>query len=247
MNKKVIGLAVVAVAAAWLTLRSVRTLNTPTVRPADAEHLSDGEVEGMAMRVGSASATSNPTPPRLVTAESRQAADRIRATIAAQFAEAMRHGPDFNSVNGDSGAQSAMTEDVARARAIPTMPAPVGSSNQANEALGRYVQDRITKDFFPMGASCYQELLTKLPGARGKIVFDVTIVGNTSVGGVVDAVEVNEESTLKDEKLVVCMRESMFGMPFDAPPAEQEKVTFTLPIELSPDPPADAAAASPPR
>jgi hypothetical protein len=122
------------------------------------------------------------------------------------------------------------------------MPAPVGSGNQAQLALGKYVQKRITQDFFPMGSSCYQELLTKQGTAKGRLILEVTLAGDRSVGGVVDSVEVNPESTIRDQELILCIRESMMGMPFDAPPDGNEKVTFTLPIDLSPDPPPSPSA-----
>lgn len=239
MNKRMWGLSLVACAgAAWFWLKPTGAPTAPT--PQLTENARTRSSEAPSETIASAPPGSDqPTPSQRVTAESRQAADRIRAVIAMQRAE----------TNSPLARGNASTIDRPNARVAPgvaaptTMPAPLGSGNQVNEALGRYVQDRVTKDFFPMAASCYQELLATRPGAAGKVVLDVTIVGDRSVGGVVDAVDVDADSTLKDEQLVVCLRESMFGTPFEPPPTGQEKVTFTFPIELSGDPPANAAAA----
>lgn len=112
------------------------------------------------------------------------------------------------------------------------MPAPVGSGNQINEPLGKYVDDVIKREFMPMAKGCYADLLRKQPDAGGAVLFDVTILGDTSVGGVVDSVRVDAASTLSAPDFVTCVRESMMAMTFHAPP--NGSVTFTLPLDFAP-------------
>jgi hypothetical protein len=114
------------------------------------------------------------------------------------------------------------------------MPSPVGSGNQKDQPLGQYVRRTVRQDFVPLAVSCYEELLASHPGVHGQLLLDVTIVGDRSVGGVVDAVELAPDSALTDERFTTCMRESMMAVVFDAPPAGKGRVTFKYPLELAP-------------
>jgi hypothetical protein len=143
--------------------------------------------------------------------EQRRAADRTRALLAERRALVAQRAPE-----------------------PATMPAPVGSGNQVNQALGAYVHAVMQQQFFPLAKSCYENLLAKRKDQSGKVVFNVRVVGDASVGGVVDGVEVEPSSSLRDEELVTCVRESMFSVQFDAPPAGEKEVTFTMPIDFSP-------------
>jgi hypothetical protein len=65
---------------------------------------------------------------------------------------------------------------------------------------------------------------------------DGKVVGDPSVGGVVDSVESRPESTLRDEGFLTCLRESLYAIRFAAPPDGEEEVTFTVPMEFAPEP-----------
>jgi len=114
------------------------------------------------------------------------------------------------------------------------MPTPAGSGNQANEALGKYLDSTVQSQFMPMTTGCYNDLLSRRPGVSASMLLDVTIVGDQSVGGVVDSVTLDPGSAPQDDTFITCIRESMYGVVFKAPPAGQEKVTFTMPIDFSP-------------
>ena len=124
-----------------------------------------------------------------------------------------------------------------------TMPAPIGSGNQVNQELGRYVRDMMAQQFLPMGRACYEQFTPEGSKLRGRVILDVTIVGDEAVGGVVDEVTVSPESTLDDSDLVSCLRESMMAMMFRAPPRGSRKVDFTLPLDFAPE--SDAQPAKP--
>ena len=124
-----------------------------------------------------------------------------------------------------------MTKRAAR------MPAPVGSNNQAPGPLGRYVRDTVREQFLPMAKGCYEELLLRHPEARGKLVLDVVVGGDPSVGGVVESVRLAPESTLTDESIGTCVVESMMALVFDAPPEGHDRIDFKYPFAFSPDAP----------
>lgn len=96
-----------------------------------------------------------------------------------------------------------------------------------------YIQERVREDFFPMAKQCYEELLARKPTAGGRFVVKFTIVGDEKVGGVVDEAEIDPSSTLKDEAMSTCLRESMLAMAFKPPP-KGGTVTVSYPIAFSP-------------
>lgn len=130
-------------------------------------------------------------------------------------------------------AQRPAGESSAAEQGKPTMPAAEGTGNQVGKPLGEYVDHLLKAQFNPVAGSCYEELLSRQPAAKGKLILNVTVAGDPRVGGVVDAVEVDPASTLDDSEFRLCMRESMFATVFDAPPGGE--VTFTYPLDLSPE------------
>ncbi len=119
----------------------------------------------------------------------------------------------------------------------PSMPAPEGEGNQVGKPLGQYVDKLLKEHFQPVAKSCYEELLSRLPTAAGSLTLNVKVVGDSRVGGVIEAVEIDPESTLTDAEFRLCMRESMFATAFDAPPGDEGELTFSYPLQLAPDEP----------
>ncbi|HEX4336846.1 MAG TPA: AgmX/PglI C-terminal domain-containing protein [Polyangiaceae bacterium] len=116
----------------------------------------------------------------------------------------------------------------------PFMPAASGSGNQADEALGHYIKDVVRKQFSPLLGSCYEDLLRRHPGQAGKVILDVNVVGDPSVGGVVDTVKFAKGSTLDDTEFATCVEQSMLSVAFAAPPKGADSIDFTYPWELAP-------------
>ncbi len=87
------------------------------------------------------------------------------------------------------------------------------------ELGARFIQERIREDFVPMAQGCYRELLQRKPEAEGDVVVGFEVMGDESVGGVVNSAEIRNESTLRDESLETCLRESFLSVYFDPPPA----------------------------
>ncbi|MES1177842.1 MAG: hypothetical protein ABUL62_26190 [Myxococcales bacterium] len=157
----------------------------------------------------------DPTPRQLA----RQLADSVRARLRSEPQQ------------GGAIHPAAMPHPAVEAPAS-SMPAPAGSGNQSNSPLGRYVQDVVKRQFFPIANSCYEDALHAQPDAGGSITLNVTVVGDEAVGGVVDSVEVDKDSTIVDPEFVTCLRESMYALSFAAPPARRAsrhlRVSFCL-------------------
>lgn len=81
-----------------------------------------------------------------------------------------------------------------------------------------YASSRIEEHFIPLAKDCYAALLEKQPGASGEAVFAFEIVGDESIGGVIDSVELTEESTLDEPEFVECVRQSLLSVEFEPPP-----------------------------
>jgi hypothetical protein len=73
-----------------------------------------------------------------------------------------------------------------------------------------------------------------LPDPRGQIVFWFAIVGDEKVGGIVESVDVLDESTLRDPEMIECMRESFLSVTFP-PPKGGGFVTVKYPMMFAPD------------
>ena len=113
------------------------------------------------------------------------------------------------------------------------MPAPVGSGNQAGLALGSYIKSVVREQFAPMAGDCYGEMLARTKKS-GRLVLSVTVVGDPSVGGVVESVKPAEGTTLDDGAFMMCVVESMMSVEFAAPPPGNDKIDFTYPFEFAP-------------
>ncbi len=99
-----------------------------------------------------------------------------------------------------------------------------------------YIRSRIRQDFMPLAKECYEAALERSPGLRGKLVFSFVIVGDDTVGGIVESAEVDSSSTLTETELVYCLRESLLSVSFEPPP-ESGVVSVTYPFVFSPDGP----------
>jgi hypothetical protein len=145
----------------------------------------------------------------------REASDRMRTQIEQSLAQR-------------TGSPAPRASDPA---------SPRGDSAPAAEAptLDReYIRERIKEDLLPVAIECYESALADEPELGGKLVMHFAILGEPEVGGVVDdAVIVEDQSTLANEFLRECMRESMMAVNFDAPP-DGGRVEVTYPFEFEP-------------
>jgi hypothetical protein len=96
-----------------------------------------------------------------------------------------------------------------------------------------YIQQRVREDFFPLARQCYADGMAGNPALAGSVVFAFNIVGDEKTGGIVEAVDVLNTSTLRDPDVIDCMRQSFLGISFP-PPAGGGEVTVIYPIVFDP-------------
>ncbi|MFT3764027.1 MAG: AgmX/PglI C-terminal domain-containing protein [Minicystis sp.] len=169
-----------------------------------------------------AEAVSAPAPrvpsPAAASAEARRARDAMRAEIL----EAMRK-------RAASASPAAPSPAAPRASAKPP---------EADEPRGHYDVDYIRthfrEDMFPLMRQCYEGALLRRPKLAGKLVLGFDIVGDPDVGGIVEEASFVDGSTIHDEEMETCVRESLMTLTFDKPPTGGGRVTVKYPIEFSP-------------
>jgi hypothetical protein len=168
------------------------------------------------------------TPERL--REARKQRDEMRQRIYASFGQAPPPDPPAGRADAAGTAGSGGTGGGTGAGAFGDAP-PFADAG----AIDRdYVQSRIHDDFLPMAGKCYEAALVGQPKLAGRLAVKFVIVGDESTGGIVDAAELDEASTLQDPKLVECMLETMKSMTFK-PPKKGGWVSVTYPFVMSPD------------
>ncbi|HET9957064.1 MAG TPA: AgmX/PglI C-terminal domain-containing protein [Polyangiaceae bacterium] len=110
---------------------------------------------------------------------------------------------------------------------------PSGQAGPVGNITREYIQQRIQKDFMPLALACYEAALAKHPALAGTLAIDFMIVGDPSVGGIIDQAKINASSTLHDLELSNCMLGSLQSIVFAAPD-NYGWVTVTYPFVLSP-------------
>jgi hypothetical protein len=115
---------------------------------------------------------------------------------------------------------------------------PAGRAEEANpEAVldKEYIREAVNEGMIPALHDCYDAELEEDPTLEGKVVIRFEILGDEEVGGVVDNVAVVEDqTTLQNEALHECMRESMYALDFPAPD-QGGTVTVTYPFMFQPE------------
>jgi hypothetical protein len=210
--------ALVALAVAGLAYLGARSTPRAAALAEGAEEAASESGDPLRERLGPGEATSPPgASARAVSVEPPSAEQRERARKAReQIQEASRH---WKRAAPESGQK----------RATGAAPAP-----ELPPVLDRdYIQKHIREDFFPLARACYESLLAQQPKAGGTVSIFMSIAGDEEVGGVVESVELEDKSTMKDPEFLDCVRESMMSMVFEPPP-EHGRVTVVYPVEFAP-------------
>jgi hypothetical protein len=98
-----------------------------------------------------------------------------------------------------------------------------------------YLRDTVQEQVVPLVKECYDNLLEKNPATDGRMVLQFTIMGDESVGGIVDEMDFGEDSEISDEDFRECLSETMMSTVFD-PPEGGGKVHVTYPFIFATDP-----------
>jgi hypothetical protein len=141
-----------------------------------------------------------------------------------------------------------MTRDVKREQIWSALgrehslePVAPGSAAPSEKAAARlptldpqYIQSAITEQLLPVAIECYESALADDPTLAGRLVAEFTIIGVEGVGGVVEEAEIQaDESTLDNEFVRECMRESLMAVTFE-PPTDGGRVEVTYPFVFAP-------------
>lgn len=102
-----------------------------------------------------------------------------------------------------------------------------------------YIRERVHEDVLPLVKECYDNLLEAKPSTGGRMVLKFAIMGDESVGGIVDGVELAEESEIEDADFRECLTESTMSAVFD-PPEGGGRVEITYPFVFEVEPDAEA-------
>ena len=97
-----------------------------------------------------------------------------------------------------------------------------------------YIREVVTEDLVPIAKECYESALEDDPALGGRLTLQFSIVGDASVGGIVDEVSIDDEnSTLRHPSLGECMTESTATLLFD-PPEDGGRVVVHYPFVFEP-------------
>jgi hypothetical protein len=130
-------------------------------------------------------------------------------------------------------AAGAEPEVAAAAKEGRFVPAPAGPDGGRMDP--KYIQQVVRSELMPMAKQCYEELLSRKKGAKGRIEMSFTIAADEKLGAIVEDVEADHgDSGIADEKMTTCMKESLSTLSF-RPPAHGGYVTVVYPIEFSDD------------
>ena len=103
-----------------------------------------------------------------------------------------------------------------------------------------YIRDAV-HEVVPLLRECYELRLEAEPDMQGRLLVEFRIGGEPDVGGVIEEVLIGEDSSLQDDDLHECIRETFYTLELPAPEAGGY-VDVTYPIQLAPDEPDEASA-----
>lgn len=179
-------------------------------------------------------------PPKKTIRDARQrneVRERLREALGPRFP---RPAPEAPKAAGTPPKPAASTPPIA---------APPSGNDDSSAPPGiepKYIQERVRQDFFPLARDCYTSLLKRSPKVGGRAEIHFTIVGDESIGGIVEDASLGDGSTLNDAEFDDCIRESMMTMTFP-PPKGGGSVTVTYPVEFSAGDDDDDAGPPPPK
>lgn len=215
------GLALLGLVAYWLWRSSADPTAPPAGAPATApgKAAPPGKAAGRDPVSGGAAPTDGPKPtsapadapaPPRSTLRDRAKTDALRLALR-----------DRRPSRGGGGSRADEPADDAPAE---------GTLDKA------YIQARIKEDLLPIAQECYESALEEQPKLGGKLVMQFSIVGDQSVGGVVDQADVDPTSEISHPDLLECMKESMLSLSFP-PPEGGGTVSVTYPFVFASDGP----------
>jgi hypothetical protein len=159
----------------------------------------------------------------------------MRVRLLALIAEA---GPALASAEPperDAGPAAASVARGGHGEPLAPMPAAGGTTNDEGlDAQAQYIRSRLRNDLWVLVRQCYAAEKQRDPAARGTVYLVFKILGDPSVGGVVDDVTVDPaRSDIKSAPFAECVENSMITVDFPPPPSQMD-MGVEYPMVLSP-------------
>ena len=108
-------------------------------------------------------------------------------------------------------------------------PARAGPESARAADLDRdSIRRAVSEQFVPKAKICYDELLARAPSTEGRVTLRFWVVRRED-RGIVDHVEVAEDSDIADEAFRQCLVNAMFSVVFE-PPAPNDRVKIVYPF-----------------
>lgn len=167
----------------------------------------------------------------------------MRSRLVALLAEA---GPPASppGERGSSGAANgggaadgaARVARGARGQSLAPMPAAGGAIDpEGLDAQGSYIRSRLRNDLWGLVRQCYAAEVARNATAQGTVYLVFVILGDPSVGGVVDRATVDvTRSAPWSPTFTDCVENSMMTVEFSPPPSQID-VPVEYPMVLSPE------------
>ena len=108
-----------------------------------------------------------------------------------------------------------------------------GLKDRSGGKLAGLMKD-LQEDVMPLADECYEQALERDPTIAGGLGLQFAIMGDEEVGGLVESVELEEDSDIRDPEMLECMRETLLSTIFPAPDDSGE-TGVRLTLEFSPD------------
>ena len=116
-------------------------------------------------------------------------------------------------------------------------PVPNGQSltNRADPELVGMLQV-LEEDVIPLADECYEQALERNPTLEGNLGLLFDVIGDEEVGGLVESVELEEDSDIQDAEMIECIRETLFSTIFPVP-EDSGSGGVRLTLRLAPEDP----------
>ncbi len=89
-------------------------------------------------------------------------------------------------------------------------------------------------DVMPLADECYEQALERDPTVAGGLDLQFQIIGDQDVGGLVESMEFQESSQIRDPEMIQCIQETLLSTIFPAP-HDSGSTAIQLSLRFSPD------------
>jgi hypothetical protein len=164
---------------------------------------------------------------------------RAVASATAMRLPADNPPPDSSKAGATSGSNSAPNPDAVSAEEGVAHPTPterdaIYKPPTERDAIYERVTQHMRQQFLPLAEKCYEGLLERDDQASGVVEMELTVVGDESVGGIVERARLGDGTTFTNADFRTCITESSFTTEFDPPKGLDGKVTIVYPLRFAP-------------